>query len=194
MNEDTPPRKLPLGKGVVIVPQAQLDPVLAVGGKGCKRSVLLLKTLEEHAIFIAPDEQRIPGEEAQNLVFQQSGYEILQLWPDDIVKGIEVGFALHGAADDAQGTKALQIVVDGIAGDTRFLSQDFQAPGTLAQPGEQLHPSAREDLWQRGGPVGEVQPLEGLRCGGAGQQDLAFRPLHQANILQAGYDTGDGAF
>jgi hypothetical protein len=38
-----------------------------------------------------------------------------------------------------------------------------------------------------------VEPLEGLRWGRAGQQDLASRPFHQANILQACNDAGDRA-
>ena len=41
--------------------------------------------------------------------------------------------------------------------------------------------------------MGVVEALEGLRWGSSGQQDLAFRPLHQANILQAGNDPGDRA-
>ncbi len=39
-----------------------------------------------------------------------------------------------------------------------------------------------------------IEALEGLCWGRAGQQDLSTCPLHQANILQAGYDAGDGAF
>ena len=146
VDEDLPNRKLPLGQGVVMVPQAQLDPVLAVGAEGGKRGVLLLQALEEHAIFIAPNEQRIPGDEAQYLEFPERGYEILQLLPDDVVEGVEVGFALLGAADDSQGTKALQIVVDGIAGDARLLSQCLLALWLAVQPGEELHSPAGQDL------------------------------------------------
>jgi hypothetical protein len=43
------------------------------------------------------------------------------------------------------------------------------------------------------GAVRVVEALEGLRWGRAGQQDLAFLSLHQANILQAGNDAGDRA-
>ena len=65
--------------------------------------------------------------------------------------------------------------------------------GLLVQPGEELHPPAGEDLRQGRGAMRVVEALEGLRWGRAGQQDLASRPLHQANILQAGNDAGDGA-
>ena len=84
-----------------MVPQAQLDPEICIGAEGCKRGVLLLQALEEHAIFVAPDEQRIPGDEAQHLVFPERSHEILQLRPDDVVEGVEVSLALPGAADDA---------------------------------------------------------------------------------------------
>ncbi|MDQ1311506.1 MAG: hypothetical protein QG605_45 [Euryarchaeota archaeon] len=50
----------------------------------------------EGSIFIAPDEQCLPGNEAQHLEIQERVYEILQLRPDDVVDGVEVGFALHG--------------------------------------------------------------------------------------------------
>ena len=191
MDEDLPNRKLPLGQGIVVIPQSKLDPVLAIGGKGGGRGVLLLQALEEHAFFIALDEQRLPGDEAQHLEFPEHSHEILQLRPYDVVEGIEVGFALHGAADDSQGTKALQIVVDGIAGDASHPGQSFQPLRLAVQPGEELHTSAGQDLVQGRGAMRVVEPLEGLRWRRAGQQDLASRPLHQAFILQAGYDPGD---
>jgi len=41
--------------------------------------------------------------------------------------------------------------------------------------------------------VSVVKPFEGLGRWRAGQKDLSSRPLHQALILQSGYDPGDRA-
>ena len=61
--------QLPLGQGVVIIPQAKLDPVILVGTKRGGCSILQTYALEENAGPVALDEQSLTGNEAQYLVF-----------------------------------------------------------------------------------------------------------------------------
>lgn len=119
--------------------------------------------------------------------------EVLEIHPEDVVERVEVSLALPGPACDAQVKKALQVVVDGIAGDAGLSGQGLQALGVLDQPGEQLHSPAGQDLRQGRGPVGVVETLESFCGRRSGEEDLASCPLHQANILQASYDPGDRA-
>ncbi len=49
-----------------------------------------------------------------------------------------------------------------------------------------------EDLMQRRSPVAEVEPLECLCRGRAGQGDFAPSPLYQPFLHQVSYEPGDG--
>ena len=193
MNEDLLNRKLPFGQGVVVIPQTQIDPVILVGAERGRRSVLLAYAFEEHAVFIALNEQRLPGDETQKLVLLEGRYEVHKILPEDVVERVEIGLDLPGSACEAHAKKALQVVVDGIAGDASLSGQGLQALGVLDQPGEQLNPPAREDLLQGRGTMGVVEALESFCRRRPGEEDCPSHPLHQANILQTGYDPGDRA-
>jgi len=58
----------PFGQGVVVIPQAQLDPVVPVSGERGGRCILPPQALEEHTILVALYQQSLPGDEAQDLV------------------------------------------------------------------------------------------------------------------------------
>ncbi len=88
------------------------------------------------------------GTRRRNPVFPKRSHEVLQLRPDDVVEGEEIGFALPGAADDAHSEKALQIAVLGITGDACLLCQGLQAFWSPVQPGEQFQSLEGEDLMQ----------------------------------------------
>jgi len=94
------------------------------------------------------------------------------------------------AADHSYRKEALQITVKGVTGDARLGGQGLQAPGGLVQFGDQLRSAQGEELMQGGGPVAEVEPLEGLCRRRFCQDGLAPAPLHQPYLHQMSYEPG----
>jgi len=169
VNENLLYRQLSFGQGVVVVPQAQLNPIVHVGTEGCEGGILHSKAFEEDAVFVNLYEQGVSGNKAGLIVLLQNRDEVLKSAPVDIVERVQRAFSFIGGNNYAQAGEVVQIVVHGLEGDLGLFMKFFRALCTLVHPGEKLYPSVGQKKQEGRGSVGIIEPLEAIRWRGFGQ-------------------------